>query len=147
MEDIPKTKNSRIPPATDDDWLRSRTSRLLGLVDDDDSTRPQVIADHTGMQKGRAPKIVEEHSRSGSIDASIQSDNDVDLINVEAGPTSEVSNDTSRATNRLFVRNLPYTAIEADIEQHIEQHNLGSCEEVGRLDPILTPKFLVFNTL
>ncbi|KAL8716564.1 MAG: hypothetical protein Q9225_006113, partial [Loekoesia sp. 1 TL-2023] len=129
-EDIPKTENSGILPATDDDWLRSRTSRLLGLVDDDDSIAPQGIADYAEMQNGRALKTAEENSKSESIDASIQPDDDVVLADVEAPATSDMPNDTTQATNRLFVRNLPYAATEDDIQQHLEQHILGNSEEI-----------------
>ncbi|KAL8839376.1 MAG: hypothetical protein Q9170_001770 [Blastenia crenularia] len=127
-EKMPAMINGEIPSATDDDWLRSRTSRLLDLVDDDDSSKPQ--AEKNEMQKGRSLIVAEQRSRSGSVDSGVQAGDNVHLTEIQAAPTSASISDTIPASNRLFVRNLPYTATEHDIRQHFEHFGLKDPEEV-----------------
>lgn len=109
--------------ATDDDWLRSRTNRLLDLVDADDPDAvpaPKVVpsllppapsvddaAQQTEMEQARQDRrmpSVSEKDRAGDA---------LDLV---------------RKTSRLFVRNLPYSATEDDLRSHFEK--FGSIEEV-----------------
>ena len=130
-ENAPKIIDSKTPPTTDDDWLRSRTSRLLGLVDDDESNSIPVVFEHTEDQQGRAPDTAKRRSSSGSMDAGTQSIFDPHLNKTGAAPPSDLKNDPMNATSRLFVRNLPYTATENDIRQHLEYLELGNVEEVG----------------
>lgn len=110
--------------ATDDDWLRSRTNRLLDLVDADDPDAvpaPKVVpsllppapsvddaAQQTEMEQARQDRrmpSVSEKDRAGDA---------LDLV---------------RKTSRLFVRNLPYSATEDDLRSHFEK--FGSIEEVS----------------
>ncbi|KAL9600800.1 MAG: hypothetical protein Q9219_002938 [cf. Caloplaca sp. 3 TL-2023] len=125
--DTPTTKGPETPPTTDDDWLRSRTSRLLGLIDDDDSISPNTATDNAEPQGGQPSTSAAESSRLGSGDAGNPSDADVLRKDDQ---TADESNGTANATNRLFIRNLPYTATEGDICQHLERHQLGKFEEV-----------------
>ncbi|KAL8944112.1 MAG: hypothetical protein Q9211_000703 [Gyalolechia sp. 1 TL-2023] len=131
VDDTSMMKVLERPPATDDDWLRSRTSRLLGLVDDDDLAASQVAVDGVEPQKDGVPGSGVERSWSGS---SFHLEDAVDLTSAQVRPTSDITKaitkDPGRATNRLFIRNLPYTATEDDIRQYLEQVELGDAEEI-----------------
>lgn len=129
MDDTLTTKLSEIPPATDDDWLRSRTSRLLGLVDDDDVISPQVVIDDES-QKGKASGSEGERSASRVIDTDPKLKDDVASMSAKVMQTLAQKEDIDQATNRLFIRNLPYTATEDDIRQYFGQVQIGNLQEV-----------------
>lgn len=138
-EATPPVEDSQLPPATDDDWLRSRTSRLLGLVDDDAQIASKDIDDGQEAREGEASGNHEERPRSRSVDVAVQTDvdalqpNDVDA---DANPGTHTADSTEQATNRLFVRNLPYTATGNDLRQHFERLDHGTIEEVRSLFPL-----------
>jgi multiple RNA-binding domain-containing protein 1 len=124
---IPKTlpEPTTDPAATDDDWVRSRTNRLLDLVDPTDVAVFPVSKD--GQQTSSpiddpipaiSNKILaeDEHISKDDVDDEIPSD--------KPDNTEEVI----RASGRLFVRNLPFTATEEDISRHFETY--GPLEEV-----------------
>lgn len=98
-------------PKSDADWLRSKTSRLLGLLDeeeqaevqapspssDDDSDKPvkSKIQQPEEVSEPQAPPEEEGKEEDRDYDA------DVELI---------------RTSGRLFLRNLAYGATETDLE-------------------------------
>ncbi|KAK9437622.1 MRD1-like protein [Metarhizium brunneum] len=109
--------------ATDDDWLRSRTNRLLDLVDPDDLASGAVLS---------------------PVDATTEQDMENDRLSshssdeVTPGTTTEVATSKETATedavsaisrtSRLFVRNLPYSATEDDIRETFDK--FGTLQEV-----------------
>lgn len=107
--------------ATDDDWLRSRTNRLLDLVDPDDAA-------------AMAPKPTSTAPRSEEPISELLS---ADAVDEEAGPTASESElpdaddatEQIRRTARVFVRNLPFKATEAELRQHFEK--FGVVDEVS----------------
>lgn len=107
--------------ATDDDWLRSRTSRLLDLVGPDDPgfvTRPAPSARAVAPP---APKPQEQPHGDGAADAGP----------ARASPGKDET--TGRAPQpvdktRLFLRNLSYGVTEDDIRDHFS--TFGTLEEV-----------------
>ena len=106
-----------LPDATDDDWMRSRTNRLLDLMDPKDVAAETVQEDHrTTVVEAitNLPKIVEP----SVIEA------EAEIEEEKPDPTIEAI----KSNGRLFVRNLPYTATEEDLRQHFQQY--GSLEEV-----------------
>ncbi|KAI0383522.1 RNA-binding domain-containing protein [Hypomontagnella monticulosa] len=115
--------------ATDDDWLRSRTNRLLDLVDDDDIV-PTVAP------SGDLPSVSpgQEQGQPEVVDATVDEDQDMNDANAQSDPdepSAEAKDDslnTVRKTKRLFVRNLPYSATEDDLKSHFESY--GEVEEV-----------------
>lgn len=121
------------PDATDDDWLRSRTSRLLDLVDPDD-----ITADATPRPEDGSAKRDTENGR----DSAHSSDEMTHDVAEDAAATNEVARDDAvdaiSRTSRLFVRNLPYSATEEDLRDTFEK--FGTLQEV-RGDP---PKFSFF---
>lgn len=93
-------------PKSDMDWLRSKTSRLLGLLDEEEqaesSPRPAAPANNTvepieedESDEVEETPVAEEPAEEKDYNA------DVELI---------------RISGRLFLRNLAYDATEADLE-------------------------------
>lgn len=112
-------------PVSDADWLRSKTSRLLGLLDEEE----QAEFDASSNQKADASKEADadrnpEPQSAGDAVASPQAD---------AGEKDAVEIDTNinliRDSARLFVRNLPYDAKEADLQTLFAP--FGKIEEVS----------------
>lgn len=115
---------------SDEDWLRSRTSRLLGLIDDEDlhesGCLPQIeekVPDNFGV-------LMQPRGRATS-DASVQTDEETNRPDAVAAAQmiTEVEN-THISTGRLFVRNLMYTTTELELRKHFEGLEYGSIEEV-----------------
>lgn len=111
--------------ASDADWLRSRTSRLLGLTDDDIALEPTVLPDVNESQKN------EELNCGDMSDASTQ----IDVEDRNERPStraaqSQGTEDTNIDKTRLFVRNLTYTTTEDELRRHFETGNYGNIEEV-----------------
>ena len=107
---------------SDADWLRSRTSRLLGLMDDHDVQimAPPEDAPAEKSDLSDVPELVKDHK---VFDASIQTDEDVDV------ERAILENETVD-NGRLFVRNLTYTITEEDLRKHFEDRGYGAIEEV-----------------
>lgn len=117
--------------ASDADWLRSRTSRLLGLVDDGLALESAALPDDSvgqGTADGKPP----QPSHSGDMsDASVQTDqDDRNEHSVEDAPLLGME-DTRPGNGRLFVRNLTYTTTEDDLRRHFESRDYGTIEEVS----------------
>lgn len=122
-EDGPKTS----PPvaATDDDWLRSRTNRLLDLVDPDD---PAVTAPRP-VQQAVVPPVKSQQAEDVDME---DEDSPSEAVSSYKPIVAEKDDDPAeqiRRTSRLFVRNLPYKATEAELREHFEKY--GEVEEVS----------------
>jgi multiple RNA-binding domain-containing protein 1 len=109
--------------ATDDDWLRSRTNRLLDLVDPDD---PSFTAARSGPTADDSTHIPVTSGPTGATEDK--------PFPEHADPAEEEPQDGDnpetviQKTARLFVRNLPYTATEDNLRSHFAK--FGSIEEV-----------------
>ncbi|KAH8597506.1 hypothetical protein B0O99DRAFT_592660 [Bisporella sp. PMI_857] len=106
---------------TDDEWMRSRTNRLLDLVDPEDiktrqGTPPNVAADVVGETMVDTSEGIKEGSPVVEEVAQIE-DEQLDSVI-----------DAIKATGRLYVRNLSYTATEDELREHFEKY--GQIEEV-----------------
>lgn len=109
--------------ATDDDWLRSRTNRLLDLVDPDDldsGAGPSTV-DDTTMQDTENDRVSSHSSDEVTPDA-------VADVATSKESTTEDAVDAISRTSRLFVRNLPYSATEDDLRETFGQ--FGALQEV-----------------
>lgn len=114
---------------TDDDWLRSRTSRLLGLVDDGPALQDAHNPERGSM--GEASCSARRQSSSETSDAGVQVDAGlVQQADTEARLVDQETDGTATATGRLFVRNLPYTVTDQELRHHFEQLGCGHLEEV-----------------
>lgn len=127
------------PNATDDDWLRSRTNRLLDLMDPEDipnaqgnpvSTPPDANPEAMVIDSELPPPTKKETEMEVDEPAEVEDKPD---------PTMEAI----KATGRLFVRNLPYTATEDDLRQHFAAH--GALEEVCFQNLLTFPPAFVMN--
>lgn len=115
------------PPAAvnDDDWLRSRTSRLLDFIDPDDVPSPKKSDTTTtpSQELGAAKDTPEEAEPPDGVIEAVTPDQPVTET-----PSTPDTLDIIRRTSRLFVRNLPYGATEDDLRE--EFGKFGAIEEV-----------------
>jgi multiple RNA-binding domain-containing protein 1 len=114
--------------ATDDDeWLRSRTNRLLDLVDPTD-----VVAQSAPVEDTRPSIIPDEHATSAELDVpgDRESGDDKVIENDASQDKPDPTLEAIRTSSRLFVRNLPYTATEDDLRRHFQPY--GTLEEVTK---------------
>ncbi|EKD18403.1 uncharacterized protein L3040_007571 [Drepanopeziza brunnea f. sp. 'multigermtubi'] len=121
--DVNGPKTTDAPDATNDDWLRSRTNRLLDLMDPDEigtagtgavpneKAEPAFVADTRSDEALELADPVAEQQKD-------EEDKE------ELDPTIEAI----KATGRLFARNLAYSASEDDLREHFAP--FGSLEEV-----------------
>ncbi|KAI2638504.1 MRD1-like protein [Xylaria nigripes] len=131
-EPASQTAGDSHDPTTDadDDWLRSRTNRLLDLADDDDavSVRPQPPPPQP------PPDLVDKHSVQSEIPGDVQMEDMMtshepgDSAVFKVDSENQATLDAIRKTARLFCRNLPYDATAEDLRTHFE--HFGEVEEV-----------------
>ncbi|KAL4898306.1 hypothetical protein BDV59DRAFT_206827 [Aspergillus ambiguus] len=100
-------------PVSDADWLRSKTSRLLGLLDEDE----QAEFTSAAPQNPAPTTQVAEPSDAGSENAENAESAPEDAATKSAPvPVVDTNIENIRISARLFVRNLPYDTTEADLE-------------------------------
>ncbi|EMC99136.1 hypothetical protein BAUCODRAFT_120428 [Baudoinia panamericana UAMH 10762] len=116
------------PTVSDADWTRSRTSRLLGLLDDDEeetlagSERQPRIDDESYADvpakgnKNVRPAVEDPANSLPSPPADSQT------LGTETTRILDSASDVDavRSSMRLFVRNLPYSATKEDLEAEFE---------------------------
>lgn len=122
-----QSQQEQQPPTSDIDWMRSKTSRLLGLVDDEEEEKHN----HPSTEVLAAPSSEQTRQRPASEQPSQQPtpppeglENTAVTINEDVNSTE----DQIRQTGRLFLRNLPYTTQEEDLRKVFASK--GSLEEV-----------------
>ncbi|CAG7921434.1 unnamed protein product [Penicillium olsonii] len=132
-------------PMSDADWLRSKTSRLLGLLDEDEqdefeqhkadapsapaaSTAPAVVAPAPSSPGDESPQRGEE-SRTMAFESVAPNTTDDDS-NTQSKP-EDPNVDLIRNSARLFLRNLAYDTTESDLQPIFER--FGKLEEVSYL--------------
>ena len=122
--------------ASDADWLRSRTSRLLGLVDDDDALDWEASPKREEDYQNVTQAVLEGAKSSGSADEGVQMDHEASgpSESAMASPSAEVE-DRKLGNGRLFVRNLTYTITEEELRQHFAAGAYGTVEEVSCFVP------------
>ncbi|KAF2638359.1 RNA-binding domain-containing protein [Massarina eburnea CBS 473.64] len=101
-------------PVSDADWLRSRTNRVLDLVEDDDDGPP--------------PKSAETHVQATQVASQADEQPVVShraIVEVDDVLSEE---DKIRDTGRLYLRNLSYGLTEEDLREQFSKH--GSLDEV-----------------
>lgn len=132
--DVDQPSVDQAPPtavvADDDDWLRSRTNRLLDLVNDDEEipVAPPVasassntpVVPPSASNEDTATQVVDSVMEGAVVDPA--SDDE------KSGKLSAV--DTVHKTARIFVRNLPYSATEEELHEYFGK--FGELEEVSR---------------
>lgn len=114
----------------DDDWLRSKTNRLLDLMDPEEikaqAAKTAPIQDDDAMDIEQPSLATDAAENPASIvdNPGIAQELEEEMDLEESDPTL----DAIRANGRLFVRNLPYSASEDDLREHFAKY--GTIEEV-----------------
>lgn len=118
------------PAASDADWARSRTSRLLGLLDDDEE-----LGDNTGSrdQESSASENEDKMKKGVALKGPVHSIPTPPGDDVEdqdaSDPPPNLDIEAVRSSMRLFVRNLPYDVKSEDLEELFDSS--GNLEEVS----------------
>ncbi|GBF62397.1 multiple RNA-binding domain-containing protein [Trichophyton mentagrophytes] len=102
----------------DDDWLRSKTSRLLGLLDDEDEMAAETWKGKPSEDARDKPPVP---AKTSSTKAAAEEEESV------PEPPPDANIESIRLTGRLFIRNLPYNASEDDLNAAFSR--FGKIEE------------------
>src|SRR5690606_22334406 len=100
VREVPKVSAD----ATDDDWLRSRTNRLLDLVDPDD---PEFAARAVSSAPAAAATFIPETKEPAHAESIADADGPDHGAPVPAEDTEDAIKQVEK-TRRLFLRNLSY---------------------------------------
>lgn len=125
-EDAPQT--SQLADATDDDWLRSRTNRLLDLVDPDDPAAFAPVTARPSQQQPVKPTNASQPEDVDMEDAFREAEAEASRDPTAQKTDEDDATEQIRRTSRLFARNLPFKATEAELRTHFEKY--GEVEEV-----------------
>lgn len=132
---------------TDDDWLRSRTNRLLDLLDPDDAAA--LVPRVTTPARHSEQAILEPSTANISVEAAGSAASDTETRHpsrTDAGTDEDDATEQIRRTARVFVRNLPFKATEAELRQHFEKY--GPIDEVSlSIFWLVTPPFQSCNVM
>lgn len=122
-QDVSETQ---VEPVSDSDWLRSKTSRLLGLLDEDE----QAEFDTKPEEKPVSPVKSRVDQRPSPVEEAVVESEPQDTEMAETEEQAEDPNvEHVRNSARLFIRNLPYDTSEADLEPTFSP--FGKVEEVS----------------
>ena len=125
-QDAPAASENRAQPVSDSDWLRSKTSRLLGLLDEEEQAEFDSRPPERPTSPVKAPTAPKpEPIMNGAPQ------NKGEAEEPEQAPEQDANIDLIRNSARLFVRNLPYDTTEADLEPTFV--SFGRIEEVSIL--------------
>ncbi|KUI58663.1 Multiple RNA-binding domain-containing protein 1 [Cytospora mali] len=125
-QDVPlPPKTTEVPDATDDDWLRSRTNRLLDLVDPDD---PSFASAPAAAAAAPVQQPAEKRELSPSADVDMDRASPEPQETAVGLPVGDNATEQIRRTGRLFVRNLPFKVTEDELRKHFGKY--GETEEV-----------------
>ncbi|KAF2661887.1 multiple RNA-binding domain-containing protein 1 [Lophiostoma macrostomum CBS 122681] len=110
-------------PVSDADWLRSRTSRVLDLVEDDEI--PDRRAGEPLTMQNDTEEAQETQTRPD--DESPQQDYP-ETVGPDAADSEPSEEDKIRETGRLYLRNLHFDVSSDDLQGHFSKY--GQLEEV-----------------
>ncbi|MCJ1312708.1 Multiple RNA-binding domain-containing protein 1 [Agyrium rufum] len=122
-----------IRPATvsDSDWMRSRTSRLLGLLDEEEeqdiATKPvtSIATGDTSALVKRSTNEQQSQPRQSLLD---EANPIVDAHHEDEAMNQDAIEQPKIQYNRLFVRNLAYSTIDSELRDYFGKY--GDLEEV-----------------
>ncbi|KAK5159715.1 hypothetical protein LTR04_004800 [Oleoguttula sp. CCFEE 6159] len=114
---------------TDADWLRSRTSRLLGLIDD----RNEEVANHDTARLSNQDAVTTEQIQvvpdPVEIHAIVEVEDEHQPETTSEAPFRGKTNAQAiEDSGRLFLRNLPYGITESEIREQFS--SFGDLQEV-----------------
>ncbi|CBX97561.1 hypothetical protein IAQ61_001226 [Plenodomus lingam] len=120
-QDIPEAGQGVM---SDADWLRSRTNRVLELVEDDEAP-PAANA----VPAVKAPPVVEQITlQPAPQDAPEESKAEAPAAEEPNVDATSAEEDRIRETGRLFLRNLHYEVTEDELREQFAKH--GPLQEV-----------------
>lgn len=130
VEDSPDAATAEQGPLTDADWLRSRTNRVLDLVEDDEDDPPP------GITRPSPPKPVNTSDKQ--VEQPVQTSNkDKAEEDVPAVLSEE---DKIRQTGRLYLRNLSYEVSSSELREQFSKY--GTLDEVRLISISLSTPML-----
>ena len=118
------------PSATSDtEWRRSRTSRLLGLLDDEEvlEANPSDQENHSIMSMDKNVTDSEPHVRNEDSSPVAEADS----VLKERPSSAGVEDDVAIENGRLFIRNLTYTSTSEDLRHHFATYGYQDLVEVS----------------
>jgi multiple RNA-binding domain-containing protein 1 len=123
MEDIQEAPAAEQGPVSDADWLRSRTNRVLELVEDDEESSINAPAPAASVPTPQAH--VDEQVSPEAVETEPVPQQQAEAQVDDAAPSEE---DKIRETGRLYLRNLHFEVTEDELREQFSKH--GSLEEV-----------------
>ncbi|KAJ5586796.1 uncharacterized protein N7459_002561 [Penicillium hispanicum] len=125
--DAPATETA---PVSDMDWLRSKTSRLLGLLDEDEQAE---FEERKANEPAESQSPIDESRNAvieniGSQPATNEENEENEDDAAQTTPEQDANIDLIRVSARLFLRNLAYDLTEADLQPLFAPY--GKLEEI-----------------
>jgi multiple RNA-binding domain-containing protein 1 len=124
MEDVQEAPAAEQGPVSDIDWLRSRTNRVLELVEDDEV--PAASAPPSQAPAPAPQPLMDAEDSAEMVEAQPEPPQPTAEQPKDAAPDEE---DKIRETGRLYLRNLHYEVTEDAIREQFSKH--GALEEVS----------------
>ena len=122
-----------IQAQSDSDWLRLRTSRLLGLMDDDDDDAlagvPRLEEDET--QETKASKLRHVSASNDPIVKDLKATQEVPETDTLAADSLPGVTQSPVDDTRLFIRNLAYSTTVLDLQDLLNDSRYGAIQEVS----------------
>ena len=123
MDDVEEGVEPSGGPVTDDDWLRSRTNRVLDLVENEELPAPAERSQASEAPPKTQPEVIEQPDEAEPFEEQAP-----EAHHTEVPSSDEV--EKIRETGRLYLRNLHFEVTEEELQQHFAKY--GSLEEVSQ---------------
>ena len=123
MEDVHEAPTAEQGAVSDADWLRSRTNRVLELVEDDE-VRPVAAPATTAP----TPQATVERTSSHVVEAAPEPHPQSPAQ--DEHDAAQAEEDKIRVTGRLYLRNLSFDVTEDELREQFSKH--GELEEVSK---------------
>ncbi|GMG10468.1 unnamed protein product [Aspergillus oryzae var. brunneus] len=111
-QEHPAVHEEEQQPVSDTDWLRSKTSRLLGLLDEEEQAEFDSAAQRP-TDSAEPAADAEVDTKNAEADPSPAA---ADAAEPTRAPEVDTNIENIRISARLFVRNLSYDTKESDLE-------------------------------
>ena len=112
-------------PRSENEWLRGKTSRLLDLIEQDEQTDSQDVVPQN--RTSGLPDLPRDETHTEISTKSPNESGPSDTTTVSSQPKATA---VAVPNGRLFVRNLPFSTTEADLESTFAKY--GTILEVSR---------------
>jgi multiple RNA-binding domain-containing protein 1 len=124
LEEVSVVPGGESGPVSDADWLRSRTNRVLDLVEDDE------IPSRTAAQPSTVPDDAEEaEEQPAEPDNESPQQKSPEVADPDVANSEPSEMDKIRENGRLYLRNLHFDVSSDDLQDHFSKY--GPLEEVS----------------